>query len=228
MVDVKAQSETGKLVIVEVQNVANAGFISRLLYYIAVNYVKQVNVSLEDFEKKKTAKIDYMSLKPIISVSILNCDLHLQTKRAHSVYRMKECTTGFELTKDWEVHFIELKKELSDESKDLALWIQFFTSKNPEEDKMTIIKENPFFEEVYEKYKTFSGDVELMEKYRDIQAYYITQQHMLNIERQEGLEQGAHDKALTIAESLLEQGLSVELIVKSTGLSEEEVRQINI
>ncbi len=208
---------------VEVQNVANAGFVSRLLYYIAVNYAKQVNVSLEDFEKKKTAKIDYMSLKPIISVSILNCDLNLQTKRAHSVYRMKECTTGVELTSDWEVHLIELKKELSDENKDLEHWIKFFTSKNPEEDKMTIVKENPFFEEVYEKYKNFSGDVELMEKYRDIQAYYITQQHMLNVERQEG----AHDAKLEVAKSALKEGLDIALISKISGLTEQEIKAIN-
>ncbi len=53
VVDVKAKTDTDELIMVEVQNVTNTRFIPRILYYIAVNYAKQVNVNLKDFEKKK-------------------------------------------------------------------------------------------------------------------------------------------------------------------------------
>ncbi len=243
VVDVKARTETDEIVIVEVQNIANAGYISRVLYYIAVSYAKQVNIAIEHVKEKKSRKIDYTSLKPIISVSLLNCNIHVVSNKIHSVFRMKEITTGYELSKDWEVHFIELKKEVTSENKDLELWIKFFTSKNLEEDKMEIVSSNPIFEEVYERYEKFSGDVELMEKYRDLQAYYMTQEHMFEVEREqgrslgiqegleegraEGLTQGKNEANIQTARIALQKGFTITEISELTGLSEEEIKLIN-
>ena len=44
--------------------------------------------------------------------------------------------------------------------------------------------------------------------------------------REEGREEGEQKKALEIARNLLESGLSVDLVIKTTSLSEKEVKNL--
>jgi predicted transposase/invertase (TIGR01784 family) len=43
---------------------------------------------------------------------------------------------------------------------------------------------------------------------------------------QKGLEEGQKDQKITIAKSMLEQKMDIDLIVKLTGLSKEEVQKL--
>ncbi len=96
---------------------------------------------------------------------------------------------------------------------------------------MNIAELNNYFDDVYDQYKKFSGDVELMEKYRDIQAYRMYQMDFLSeeraIARQDGHAEGKLEGKIEIAKNLLKQGLSVEQISNATGLSKEEIVAIS-
>lgn len=103
------------------QSTGNVKYIPRILAYIAIAYIKQLNVDWETIEHKKSNKIDYSLLKPVISINILDFILRHNDVRKHSVYRLQDIETNEMLTSDWEVHLIELKKSLNVISQDLML-----------------------------------------------------------------------------------------------------------
>ncbi len=85
-----------------------------------------------------------------------------------------------------------------------------------------LIKEKPILEQAIEYYKTFNADRELVSEYKKHITFQVGQAAMLHQERLEGLEQGK----IEIAKSMLKDNLSIELILKYTGLSEKEILRI--
>ncbi len=222
IVDVKAHTLSGEMVVVEVQSAGNIKYVPRILAYIAINYLKPLNIDLETIKEKKRNKLDYNLRTPVISINILNFIIMPNNPKTHTVYRLKEIETSEELTKDWEMHLVELPKLLNMTSKELILWVKFFTSRDLEGDKMIITKEDAIFEKVFDCYDRFKGDEKLMEVYRKGKIDMLTQIDMLNQERLEGRE----ESKIEIARSMLQDNLSVELIAKHTGLTAVEIEEI--
>ena len=148
-----------------------------------------MNIDIKTIDNKKSSKIDYILLKPVISINILDFILRPNDPRMLSIYRLQDIETNEALTSDWKVHLIELKKSLNVISQDLMLWVKFFTSKNLEGDKIMITKDKPVFNKVFDSYERFKSDEKLMEDYREGQAYMASQVDMITQERFECIEQ---------------------------------------
>ncbi len=230
IVDAKAKTSTNELVMVEVQNIGNVRYISRILAYLAINYIKPLNVDLKKLSEGKRARLDYTLLTPVISISILDFIIRPNNPKTHTIHRMVDIETGEELTRDLEVHLVELPKLLNAKSNDLMLWLKFFTSKNLEEEKPMITKEAPIFERVFDCYDRFKGDEKLMEAYREGRAYMLSQSDMLLQERkegrEEGREEGEHNRNIAIAKNLLDMNMPIESIAIATGLSHAEIEAL--
>ncbi|MCB1157689.1 MAG: Rpn family recombination-promoting nuclease/putative transposase [Leptospiraceae bacterium] len=105
----------------------------------------------------------YSDLKPVYSVSFLNFKL-LETENYHSIFRVLE-TSGREiaLTKDLEIHILELKKFLNTsgtQESNLEDWIYLIqkAEKLKEEDVKKLKIKNPVIREAVEALQDISLD----------------------------------------------------------------------
>ena len=121
IVDVRAVTKSGETVLIEIQRVGNQSFVYRSLYYWAKCYVS----NLRNNEK-------YNDLKQVIVINILDFNLLKDIDKEHSCYVIKELETNHILTNHLEMHFLELPKYLSSNSRltdELDAWFYFLTTK---------------------------------------------------------------------------------------------------
>ena len=140
IVDIKATTETGIVVLIEIQARGNEDFIKRALYYWAYNYSSSLNRGSE-----------YEELKAVVSINITNFILSEEDK-IHTCYFLKELNNNKILTDHCQIHFIELPKfnlenvsQIEDFDKlnnEFVSWIKFFKG----EDISVLINENTIFE----------------------------------------------------------------------------------
>ena len=232
--DIKAKTDKGELINIEIQVRDEYNMVQRTLYYWSKIYSDQLG-SAEN----------YKDLARTVCINILNFKL-LDNDRYHNAYRLKEITTNEELTDIEEIHFIELPKskginsEEVDNIDSLVKWIEFI--KEPESEAVRILE---LTDESIRKAKNqlykLSLDKKTIEQYRirekamydEISALENSREKGLQEGvkigkeegRKEGLKEGELNAKKKLAKSLLDV-LDIETIAKKTGLTEEEIRKL--
>ncbi len=232
--DIKAKTDKGEIINVEIQVRDEYNMVQRTLYYWSKIYSDQLGESE-----------NYKNLARTVCINILNFKL-LDNDRYHNTYRLKEITTNEELTDIEEIHFIELPKSKEIKSEEvnnidsLLKWIEFI--KEPESETVRILE---LTDESIRKAKTqlykLSLDKKTIEQYRlrekamydEISALENSREKGLKegvkIGKEEGLKEGEVRGELKakkkLAKSLLDV-LDIETISKKTGLSEEEIKRL--
>ena len=232
--DIKAKTDKGELINIEIQVRDEYNMVQRTLYYWSKIYSDQLG-SAEN----------YKDLARTVCINILNFKL-LDNDRYHNAYRLKEITTNEELTDIEEIHFIELPKskginsEEVDNIDSLVKWIEFI--KEPESEAVRILE---LTDESIRKAKNqlykLSLDKKTIEQYRirekamydEISALENSREKGLQEGvkigkeegRKEGLKEGELNAKKKLAKSLLDV-LDIETIAKKTGLAEEEIRKL--
>ena len=230
IVDVRAVTKSGETVLIEIQRIGNQSFVYRSLYYWSKAYV----ANLRNNEK-------YNDLKQVIVINILDFNLLKDINKEHSCYVIKELATNHILTNHLEMHFLELPKYLSNESKltdELYAWFYFLTIKKDKKETMEdimemLVKKNPIMKEVYDEYNKFVNTKDLFDNYAEYEKNYFDIL-ALNEERikgreeglKEGIEKGEINKARNIALNLKNMNMTDEEISKATGLSIEDVKKL--
>ena len=156
IVDLKAITENGAIVIIEIQTYSTKNFFERTLYYWSKNYSSVL----------KKGK-GYEELKPVISINLVNDFLFDKTdNRMHTCYLLKEKKSNKILTDHIQLHYVELPKfnKKSNIKKELRNWILFLKS-NKEEDMSQLLKEDTIFEKAINKYNYFTDNKDLLNKY---------------------------------------------------------------
>ncbi|MTM41495.1 Rpn family recombination-promoting nuclease/putative transposase [Turicibacter sanguinis] len=220
--DVKAITNKGEHINIEIQLKDEYNMIKRSLYYWSKLYEGQ----LESGE-------NYQKLSRTICINLLDFNL-LNHSKFHSVYRLKGCHTNEELTNVMELHFIELKKmqdvqRVEDVKSKLEAWLYFINQPDSE-----LVQE---LEKVEIEIKEAKAQlVRLSEDRKEGEQYEKRRESRLNevstlayAEEKgmvKGIEQGAKLEKIEIAKNLIQNGLDNKLISKSTGLSLEEVKEI--
>ena len=232
--DIKAKTDKGELINIEIQVRDEYNMVQRTLYYWSKIYSDQLG-SAEN----------YKDLARTVCINILNFKL-LDNDRYHNAYRLKEITTNEELTDIEEIHFIELPKskginsEEVDNIDSLVKWIEFI--KEPESEAVRILE---LTDESIRKAKNqlykLSLDKKTIEQYRirekamydEISALENSREKGLQEGvkigkekgRKEGLKEGELNAKKKLAKSLLDV-LDIETIAQKTGLTEEEIRKL--
>ena len=221
--DVKATTSNNEVINIEIQLKNEYNMIKRSLYYWSKLYSEQLNEGE-----------DYSILKRTICINILNFK-YLKTRKFHSGYRLKEIYSNEELTDVAEIHFIEIPKleEGTDEKDMLANWIEFL--KDPESEKvrsleMTIAEIRQAKDELIRMSNDDSQRqlYEMRSKTLKDKISALNEAERKGIQKgiQKGIEQGEKNKAIEIAKSLLNIGLDVRTISKSTGLNINEIEEL--
>ena len=232
--DIKAITNNGEHINIEIQVKNEYNMIKRSLYYWSKMYEGQL-----------TKGQDYDTLSRTICINILDFK-YLKNDNFHNCYRLKEKNTNEELTDVMELHFIEIPKlrklENSEDISDmLEAWITFIESPTSELiDKLEMSLDE--IKEAKEELVRLSGNDKERERYEKRFESLLEQNSLLaNAERKglqkglqkgiekgkkEGLKEGENRKAIEIAINLIKNGLDNELIKNTTGLSLEVIKEL--
>ena len=213
--DIKAKTDNGELINIEIQVKNEYNMIQRTLYYWSRIYTDQL-----------TSTRDYSELSRTICINILNFKL-LDNDRYHNTYRLKEITTNEELTDIEEIHFIELPKSKHvdkdevDNIDSLLKWIEFI--KEPESETVKILETT---DEVLRNAKAqlykISLDKDSIARYREFEKRMYDETSALNSAKREG----RVEEKINLAKKSISKGLPISLISELTGLSEDEIKRL--
>ena len=213
IVDLKAITEDGIIVIIEIQTYSTKNFFERTLYYWSKNYSNVL---------KKGE--DYPKLKPVISINLIDDILFDKNdKRMHTCYLLKEKNTNEILTDHIQLHYVEIPKfdKNANIRKELKNWILFLKS-NKEEDMSQLLKEDTIFEKAMKKYNYFTDNEDLLNEYDKREAYLVYQHSLMRDFKEEGRE----EEKYSIAKTLKQMNMDNASISKATGLSLDEIEKL--
>ena len=220
IVDLKAVTEDGTIVIIEIQTYSTKNFFERTLYYWSKNYSNVL---------KKGE--DYPELKPVISINLINDILFDKTdNRMHTCYLLKEKNNNQILTDHIQLHYVEIPKfdknaDMAESppvaKKELKNWILFLKS-NKEEDMSQLLKEDTIFEKAIKKYNYFTDNEDLLNEYDKREAFLVYQHSLMR----DFKEEGEKNKAILIAKNLKKSGLDIKFISENTGLPIDEIEKL--
>mgnify|MGYP004554416955 FL=1 len=208
---------------IEMQLVDKDNIIERLLFYWARIYTRQI----------KAGK-DYENLEKTIVILISDFNIKgLEELNYHSVWQImeKNSVKKLILTDKFEIDIIELSKIRGKENeKDQLLdWLVFL--ENPESERVVQkMKENENLKEAVEKLDRISED-ERMQRIVDLREKAIMDEKAIYRKgikdgKVAGKIEGAKEKEVQIAQNMLKEKIDIELIIKITGLSKEEIEKL--
>lgn len=217
--DIKATTNNKEHINIEIQVKNEYNMIQRTLYYWSRMYSEQIQ-----------NRENYKRLERTVYINILNFK-YLDNEKYHNAYRLKEVTTNEELTDLQEIHFIELpkfneignKEEVEDIEKMDALerWLEFLI-----EPESNTVRQLELSDEAIKQAKTELYRLSMDSKERE--RYNMREKAIYDeISALENAEEKGELKAKSkIAKNLLCSNIEIEIISKSTGLTEEEIIKI--
>ena len=220
IVDLKAITEDGIIVIIEIQTYSTKNFFERALYYWSKNYSSVLKKGDE-----------YYELRPVISINLIDDILFDKNdKRMHTCYLLKEKNSNQILTDHIQLHYVEIPKfdknaDMAESppvaKKELKNWILFLKS-NKEEDMSQLLKEDTIFEKAINKYNYFTDNEDLLNEYDKREAFLVYQHSLMR----DFKEEGEKNKAILIAKNLKKSGLDIKFISENTGLPIDEIEKL--
>lgn len=216
--DIKAITNNGEHINIEIQVKNEYNMIKRSLYYWSKMYESQL-----------TKGQDYDSLSRTICINILDFK-YLKNDNFHNCYRLKEKNTNEELTDVMELHFIEIPKlrklENSEEVSDmLEAWITFIERPTSEIiDRLEMTSSE--IKEAKEELIRLSGNDKERERFERRFESLLEQNSLLASAERKGMQKGIQKEKIEIARNLIKNGLDDKLILNSTGLSIDEINKL--
>ena len=220
--DIKAVTNSGEHINIEIQVKNEYNMIKRSLYYWSKMYEGQL-----------TKGQDYDTLSRTICINILDFK-YLKNDNFHNCYRLKEKNTNEELTDVMELHFIEIPKlrklENSEDISDmLEAWITFIERPTSELiDKLEMSSDE--IKEAKEELLRLSGNDKERERYEKRFESILEQNSLLANAEKKGLEkgkkEGAKQEKILIAKNAINNNLDDNTIKIITGLSLEEIKEL--
>lgn len=188
----------------------------RSLYYWSKMYAEQLGKGER-----------YKKLKKTIAINLLNFYYLTDEKDWHNIYMLLNTKSYRKLTDHMEIHFAEIPKfKLKDIRKMRAseTWIAYFSGNYDDKELEELSMNKPIMKEVMDFERSFLMDKiqrrEYEQREKALRDYYSYMG--------ESYEQGEEDKAKEIALNLLRLGANIEMIVEATGLSENEIKNLQV
>lgn len=216
--DIKAITNKGEYINIEIQVKNEYNMIKRSLYYWSKMFENQI---IEGDNYNKLAKT--------VCINILDFK-YLRNDKFHNVYRLKEIITNEELTDTIEIHFIEIPKlrkiDDSEEISDmLEAWVAFIQNPDSEVvEKLEMSKKE--IKEAKSELVRMSGDSKERYMYEKRKESILEKVSLIENAEQKGIEKGENKKAIEIAKNAINNNLDHNTIKIITGLSLEEIEEL--
>lgn len=234
ILDILAEMNDNSKINIELQVKHYAYWDRRQLFYLSKLYT-------EDMRSGE----DYALLKKCVSISILDFNL-TDRKEYHHVYRLRD-QQGYEFSDLLEIHILELRKKQKETEamEELEEWIRFFRT-DCEEDLDMIKTKNPGILEAIRIVKEMNLSHWMRIRYeahlkqiRDEKAWKTYERAEARKEGRaeglaegraegltEGLEKGRTEGRSQIIRNMIRQELPDQEILRLSGCSEEELKEI--
>ena len=220
ILDIKAKLDNNINCNIEMQVVDRKNIEKRILYYWSKMYNKSISVG-EDYGKLEK------------SIAILITDYEIKSLKEIKKYITKwnireEEYQKIILTDVMEIYIIELPKfEKYKEKTDNKLnsWVSFI--ENPEvvnmEENKEIVKAKKVLEEIsQDEHETYLAELR--------QKYIMDKKAIEDAGYDKGLEigikEGIKKQTIVIAKKMKEQNVDIDIIIKTTGLTKEEIEEL--
>jgi len=235
ILDIKLTTKSGKIIDIEIQVDYFGHMKERLLLYTADMLKEQIS-----------SGGNYEEIKKVITIVIaVNHNLIHDSKEYHNCYVLHDKHTDSTFTDLIEVNTLEIKKLPKDNDKtELWAWLKFLNTNN-EEELNVISKKSTNLKEAVCVLKELSQDEETRflarerERIRMDEYDRVTTAEKIGLEKgikqgikqglqqgiEKGLQQGIERGKLELIKSLLQIGVDLNTISKSSGLSEEKIKQ---
>lgn len=224
IVDILCCDEKGNRYIVEMQVAKEKGFEKRAIYYASKAYVSQM-VECGQYE----------DLKEVIFLAITDFIMFPKKKDYKSEHVILDKETHEHHLKDFSFTFFELPKfhkNMNELANVVEKWMYFFkhAEETSEKDLPKIIGHDEIIERAYEELNRFSwSEAEFntyeQEKKREWDHIAVMDQKF-DEGMEKGIEKGRHEEKIETAKALLLQDIDIEVIVKTTQLSKEEINKL--
>ena len=212
VLDVKARTESGILVNVEIQLRDRRDMEKRTLFYWSKLFPGQ----LQEGDS-------YRQLYKAVTVKVLDFD-YVPTDRYHSTFHLREDATALLLTDLLEVHFVELRKLKAQSvglERRLVRWMLFLTTKTREGLEELAMQE-PAIQKALTTLEFLSQDERARQLYEERQKALMT--YLADVEG--AREEGEHQRAVSAARKMLLAEMDVKQIAEFVDLSVDEVEAI--
>ena len=211
-------SEDENYIQVELQIAEQSGYIQRSLYYASGLIQHQLK-----------AGESYFQLTPIIQINILDFSL-LPGESIVSRFLLKEKDSNTILTEDFQIIYVELPKfqktKIEDLQTEAEIWFYLLNNIQnlTEESRMEILKKKPDLKNAFGVLEMYSSDPEKQREFEERLRADENYAYELAVR----YEKGKLEKSLETARKMLEEGDSIEKILRISGLSEDDLRKNGI
>ncbi|WP_455584444.1 Rpn family recombination-promoting nuclease/putative transposase [Bacteroides sp.] len=230
-VDIKAKNSKGEIIIVEVQNTRELYYLERILYGAAKAITEHISLGERYYEVKKIYSIsilyfdigkgnDYLYHGQNTFVGVHTGDqLEISTKEKGAIVHKLPAEIFPE-------YFLIRVNEFNKSAvTPLEEWIEYLKTGCIRSDTKA-----PGLEEARKKLIYYNMSQAEQRAYDEHLSAIMIQNDVLDgakLEgRMEGREEGREEKQIEIARNFKKMGLSVEIIIKGTGLSAEEIEKL--
>lgn len=226
--DVRAQTEDGTQLDIEVQLTNQHNMDKRTMFYWG-------KLFLDGIKKGE----DYVSLSKVITINILDFN-YLDINKFHSQYHLWEDEEKDYLLSDLiEIHFIEIPKFKRLNRKNirenaLHRWLQFFNRDLPENELKELMEMDTAIKRAEAALEYLSYNKTEYALYQARENALHERANMLSSARADGLKEGM-EKGIgkgmekgkkETAKNLIAMGFDLEVVKKATGLSVEQIEAI--
>ncbi len=236
IVDVKCRDNNGRQFVVEMQMLWTDSFKSRVLFNASKAYVRQLGKSRK-----------YEILQPVYALSLVDDIFSDEKEKFYHHYAIVDTEDPESRLDGLEFVFIELpkfKQQTLTDKKMMALWLRFMTEiEDQQEDgvdkelfednnikeALEILQESAFTKaelEYYDRVWDAIGKERTLLHERTAKAKIEGHKEGHKEGRKEGIEIGIEKSKIEIAQNLLQDKVPLEIIIQSTGLSEEEINRL--
>ena len=220
--DLLAEIDNKEQINVEIQNSNKYNTVSRSLYYGSTLYRN----SLKEGE-------DYNKAKRTVVIMILDYN-EFKDGTYHEVARMKRDYNNEIITDKVEYHYIQLPKfiETVKEIKtDEEMWIAYISNQLNKEEKGELIRMKKSIEEINAIVDEVMNDRDVYDALTIRELNEYDRKAALSYAKEkgeaEGMEKGERKSKIEMAKLMLKDNKGVEEIKKYTGLTEEELENID-
>ena len=213
-VDVKAKLSNDSLVIIEMQVLNVEGFEKRVLYNAAKSYSTQL-VKGEQ----------YYLLNPVIALTLTDFEMFADSENYISTFKLLEKEQFIEYGDDIELVFVELPKFDKQEQELETItdkWLYFVKKAGSLEYIPESLAADSEIHHAFDIANEASLSVEELEIQHKRHDFILLQQGSIELAEKKGEQK----IKLEIAKNLLKEGLAVEFVAKTTGLSLKEINQL--
>ncbi|WP_066827609.1 Rpn family recombination-promoting nuclease/putative transposase [Clostridium tepidiprofundi] len=216
ILDVRARTEDGTQIDIEVQLTNQHNMDKRTLFY----WGRIFNETIVKGE-------DYKNLSKVITINILDFN-YIELDKFHTKFHLWEDEAkDYMLTDLVEIHFIEIPKfnelKVKNLKEDrLQRWLTFFNKDISEEKLKELIEMDKDIKRVEERLEYLSSDAKTIEIYKAREKSLHERANMISSAREEGIKEGI----FKTAKNLLVMGMDEDTVSKATGLSVEEIKNL--